>query len=503
MSVVIVLLTCLATNLIIFGAAAANLGDNPDGENDIAFDLPDLAATMEASTGGEYQMEAFKSVNNDRILQNAAAGGGASFASSQLFWVSVGQPSVVKTAVPSKTGQTNSTPMRLFLFSTSGFYTYVQMLTPAQRRLLAATANTKYHGAGVAENQIVNLILSKFECSLPLYDLAGNKYLVKSKVTDFRRFPLRLDFTALQRSIERKLFDALANGVDDLNEVDFSFTCQMASSGKLIRTNTLMIGLRQQEQIGLVDKLFGTSTSTPSTEAPSKSVYVTRDQITTLAEEMYSTLNIVDDYQMPVIQFDEAFVDGLIREAAAEVFTMVRLDKALDTLSKYGFDFDDDLKADHMKRDLGSVLKIEQYANASRIIVDETRYHELQQKNSGSGNGNAGVKVLDLFGLDASANWAHDNSMSSKDDTKSLNDQLHQLNEASQNRIEWMVEGDVVVPKRLNVARLQRSSFGHGMTFQRVRIQSFSAPFEREFSIYTRDSVLNPATPLAVDQIRA
>ena len=64
-----------------------------------------------------------------------------------------------------------------------------------------------------------------------------------------------------------------------------------------MRTNTLTIDLKQMEQIGLMDKLTGSSI----TQSEPESVGVARNQMTEVSREMYSMLNIVEDYQMPEI----------------------------------------------------------------------------------------------------------------------------------------------------------------------------------------------------------
>ena len=97
--------------------------DSSDDKN-IAFELPDLTATIETPAGGHYQIEAYKSVPNDRILLQNAEGKPAAGSTSQLFWVSVGQPTFVKTPVSTSTrGRDPSMVKRLFHYSTLGFYT--------------------------------------------------------------------------------------------------------------------------------------------------------------------------------------------------------------------------------------------------------------------------------------------------------------------------------------------------------------------------------------------
>ena len=397
--------TVLTALLAIDQLSAATTNDNDSSgtvDNDlsgtnIAFDLPDLTATVE-TTSGLFQLEAYKSINNDPIIRDVTSGQ-ASARTSQLFWVSVGQPAFIKTP-----DRRDPNITRLFHQSTTGYNTYIQMLTSTHRSVLASTARTKYR-VEVTENQIVNLILSKFECFLVMFDDVGNKYLLKGKVSDFRHFPLRMNFYAPPRSTERKLFHEMLEDPSDLE-----FMCNFASTGKLAKTNTLTISAQQQQLLGLREKLFGQASS----NGPSD-VYVTRDQMTDLASEMYSTLNIVEDYQIPEIQFSEAFVDGMINQIASSQFKQVPIDEVLASLSKFGFDIGEDLQPDVIKRDLGSILTIEKRDEKSRIILNESNYKNFEESRTGSGGG----KVGGFFGVSASAKWANGNSQKDTVDIRS------------------------------------------------------------------------------------
>lgn len=449
------------------GHGQGHNGSSDQTTMNIAFDLPDLTATLETPTGTS-QLEAFKSINNDQILRDTTGK-----RTSELFWVSVGLPNFVKTPDPR-----NQTIKRLFHFSNNGFNTYVEMMTASQRKALATTARTKYR-VEISENQVVNLILSRFQCTLLLYDDVGGKYILNGKVSDFRNFPLRMDFVAPRRSHERQLFTESMEGGE--STADLQFDCKMESSGKLMRTNTLMISADQQLQIGLEEKLFG-----PTGPGGANEVYVTRDQMTGLATEMYATLNIVEDYQMPEVQFREAFVEGLVAQVSSSAFAQVSVDVALASLSKYGFDIGADIQPDVIKRDIGKVLEIQTVGSKTRIILNETSYRQFVDNQSRSGGGKAG-----FFKLSASANWANANSKSSVSDDRSLSDQLRELNSASQEEAQWDVQGNVVRPKSLNVARLTRSRMSKTLTFSRIRIQSFNAPFQRSFAVYTLRSTIS------------
>jgi hypothetical protein len=65
----------------------------------------------------------------------------------------------------------------------------------------------------------------------------------------------------------------------------------MMFKGRLTKTNTLTIGAHRFEPIGLGDTLFGSDV----TAQRQKAVHVTRSQMKLLADEMYSTLSIIED----------------------------------------------------------------------------------------------------------------------------------------------------------------------------------------------------------------
>ena len=134
--------------------------------------------------------------------------------------------------------------------------------------------------------------------------------------------------------------------------------------------------------LGIEEKLFGRATSDNS----NSNMYVTRDQMTGISSEMYSSLNIVEDYQMSEGQFSDAFVEGMINQIASKSFKQVPIDTVLASLSKYGFDIGQDLKPDVIKKDIwGSIMTIEKKDEKSRIILDEANYKKIEESNSNSG----------------------------------------------------------------------------------------------------------------------
>ena len=399
-------------------------GSRLSSGTDIVFESPDLITLVE-TTSGLFHLEAYKSVNNDQILRNVSSGQPTA-RTSQLFWVSVGQPEFVKMP-----DSHDPNVAALFHSSATGFSTYIQMLTPAHRSVLASTARTKY-GVDVNNSQIVDLVLSKFECSLVMFDIIGNKHLLRGEVADFRHFPLRMDFQVPPSSTSRKLFLKLLETNSNLE-----FSCEMATAGTMAKTNTLVITTRQQKLIGLEEKLFGEL----SDNSPNRA-YVTRDQMTNLAREMYSTLNIVEDFRMTEVQFIESFIEDLVDQAASNQFSQISVDVVLSSLSRYGFAANEYVNPFIMKRELGSILTIGKVNDQNRIALNETHFKNFSESNTGSGGRNA-----IYFGIRASADWARDNSKNEANITHGLIDQLGELNSLLERHIQWELTDGQVRPQ--------------------------------------------------------
>ena len=288
---------------------------------------------------GEYQLEAYRSINNDRILFELSEGKNSANLGkiSQLHWVSIGQPMFVKMPYVVE-GLMNSS-----MNPTTGSVPTSRCWLWSIARNLRLSLNVNIIWT-LHRDQITNLVLSKFECKLT-FDRNGQKGLLTGRVTDFWHFPLQMDFDAPHKSIAREFF------LKHRRNFDLKFECVLGTKGKLTKTNTLSITPQQIQDFGLEANLFGTTSA-------KKNVFVSKFQLAELATEMYSKLNILEEYEMPEHQFSEAFVHGLIDQITSKQFSQVLIDKALSSLSKYGFDVSEDLSPDVIERDLGSILTV-------------------------------------------------------------------------------------------------------------------------------------------------
>ena len=164
---------------------------NTDHSNKMFFHTyPDINAYY-FEDGHSIQLEAFKSFDNQEILQHRNS-------CKNLKWFSLGDPTLI--AVKSNKNKNES----LFTFTPEGFYTHIQMLTDKQRKVLAETVNYK-NNIDVDSNQFENIILTNLTCDIVLYD-NKTKVRLSGEVSTFNKFPLRLNFDYPTETKERELF---------------------------------------------------------------------------------------------------------------------------------------------------------------------------------------------------------------------------------------------------------------------------------------------------------
>jgi hypothetical protein len=233
-----------------------------------------------------------------------------------------------------------------------------------------------------------------------------------------------------------------------LEEDEITLDCEASTKARFKKTNELIIEARQIQELDLIEKLFGNASST----------YVTRDQLNDLASEISTSLNIIEDIEMPESEFNQVFIEEIIKQITQNGFSTVSIDNALSSLSKYSTNFDQDLKPDEIKSELSKILEVKKDGNKERIVLNKEYLEDLKRRESNSNSVSVGGTKGPLS-IQASVSWAKDNSNESMNSNKSLSDQLTELNKETHNDIEWKFDGNKIIPKSLNVARLQKSSF--------------------------------------------
>ncbi len=296
-------------------------------------------------------------------------------------------------------------------------------------------------------------------------------FILKGKVFNINQSPYKVEFKYPLGTKERLLFQ---EEIKD-ESMNIEFKCSITAGAQTKKQNTFTITLQDSNNIRLSDKLFG-----PASEA-----YVTRDQLTELSNEVNSYFNVVEDYQVSQDQFSSTFVSDLISLTGETSFKPVSFEDALASLSKYSLDFSGDLKPDLITKELSDIFKIEQVENKSRIIFDEKYYQELDKQSSSSGSGSASVSVFGLGGGKASAQYAQSNKDKWLDKGSSLDDQLRELNTYSENKMKYEFEGEKIVPKSIQVSKLQSSSFKRTLKFERIKNFYYDADFNKVFDLNT------------------
>ena len=287
-----------------------------------------------------------------------------------------------------------------------------------------------------------------------------------------------MDFLAPEGSSEREaLKERLDSGPGGRKKPRLKFNCHLASMGRVVRTNTLSITSSHLQDLGIFERLPGS--------APA--AYVTRHQMLKLAADMYSALDILEEYEMPEFQFQTVFVEDLIRQATGRHFVPVAASEALKQLSTFGIDFSGDLTPEEILRDLGSVIEVKEVSSKVHLAVNEEILSQLKDKGLYQEGADGKGSFLGI-GLSGSYKMIRDKSSDWLSSSKSINDQLRELNDFSKKELVWAIDGRRVVPRTTQVPKVTSGSFGQTLTFHRVRWKLVEALFNRKTASRGRSS---------------
>jgi hypothetical protein len=316
----------------------------------------------------------------------------------------------------------------------------------------------------VQNDQIVSLMPSRFECKLMFYQ-DDTKFLLSGKANQFNKLPIAIFFIAPKKSKERKALEKRIS--EDGSDLHLDFNCEVNSQGQAYRTNTLVINGEQISQLGIVEDLFG----------PANEVFVTRNQLQELASDVYSNLNILEEYQIAESQFSANFIEDFIKQTASSALKPVDFENALSQLSSYKIN--EDLKPSLIKSELSKIFKINQTDSKSRIVLNDE--FNLNSKNS---NEKFKGSLNWLGGKADYEKQVNDLSISGK----SVDDQLKELNLLDKSDIEWKRDGEIIVPKTIKVHRFNRANFSKSLVFKRIKREFYDALYKKSFILSTQDT---------------
>ena len=274
--------------------------------------------------------------------------------------------------------------------------------------------------------------------------------------------------------MHRELFEKMEKNL----ALDLNIECEIEDGGVEKNKNILRIDFNQMNSLNIAEKLFG----------PASQIFVTREQMSDLAIDMYSNLNIVEEYELPIYKFNEEFIEGLIKQAATEHFRQIPIDEALQALSKYSTNFDKDLSPGVIKKELGKIYEVKKDNNQTHIKLNDEFFESSKDHSSKNKSGN----FKGWFGLEVSASHASSSIHEAVNSGKSLDEQLKIFNNEHVNDVQLEIVGDKVIPKSLNVAKINKASFSRSMSFTRIRKQSFDALFHRKIVLSTLKYTTSP-----------
>ena len=102
------------------------------------------------------------------------------------------------------------------------------------------------------------------------------------------------------------------------------------------------------------------------------------------------------------------------------------------------------------------------------VQLDQKQYEKLNTLSTVSGSGSVKIGIK-LFNFGGSANYAASQKSEWERLGTSFNEQLNELNNYSENEIEWARNGTIIIPKSLKVSKLSRNLFSKDLTFTRIK----------------------------------
>jgi len=430
---------------------------------DYIFDGPDISFDFEGNN-----LKAFKSKKNDDIITNNKT---SSF--GNLRWISIGNPELTQVIDP------NTNEYSMFHFNDESFSLYFTMLKIPYREALKNQV-LKSKQINIATSAFVDLEPKSLLCHLKIRNTETKKNLyLKGCVIDFLSSPYELIFDYPIDSDESVL---LKDKIKNIKRSHLNLNCTAYAGSSVKKTNTFKISLQENNQMGLEDKLFGDARET----------YVTRDQLTKLSQEIQSNINVAEDYQISNDQFSQIFVEDIIKLVSNDGLKSVPFEDALKSISKYSFDFQNDMKANVIKEEIENNFKIDKVNNKKHIKFDYEKFSDTMKERAKT----IGISVESSVsfgpisaGLKASSSYAEDNKDRWVNSEKSLDDQLNELNTYNEGKIEFAFKGEKIYPKSLQVAKIQQSLFRKDLEFSRIKNFYYEYDSTFSFTLSTRQSI--------------
>lgn len=187
---------------------------------------------------------------------------------------------------------------------------------------------------------------------------------------------------------------------------------------------------------------------------------MTRQQLLNLADFLYRSFKIMQNFETPEHEFVEEFVKLIAKN---EKFTHVPFDKALKSMSKYSLDPKMNLNVDNLNKMISKTFKVDKNGDVPVINIV----------------GKVEKPLAIILGL-KSANTIrdyHDDWVASK---RELEAQLYDVNYWASSEIEWKLDnGTQLIPKSIALVKVNKQVFQNAFKFETINKTLIKAEFTK------------------------
>lgn len=442
------------SSTIIFQCNCVNSQDLQSFNHDIDFQAPHVIVDYDLDSLTRITLNAFTTKNIKQFEDQPNSGKKY----NRLTWMSLGYPKLLETK------QFNSNLSRIFHFYDGGFFTFIETLNIDYKHALTRALFDKY-SINVTNAQIVNIPLSYFGCEIEFYDQNNTK--IMGQVKNFDQHPYKVMFKAPLKSTERNLFEEKIK----INERNIFVNCKIESQYKDEKITAFKLIPNDIKELNLIDKLF----------EKNEFVYLIRYQVDSLSNEIYSSFDVLE---IDEEEFNKTFYHEFMKKVYFQKFSHEKFDQVVKSLSKYSLNIDQIANIEIIKKEFGKLFKLNQNGNKKFISIDSEFVDNLRKKNKndelriGSESGVGGLCV------ETSVQFVRNKEVEWSKYSKSIVEQISELNCNNEDGIEWELKVMQILPKSLNVVKLKKSSFlTTTFHFPGVKIVQFIPKFQRSFTI--------------------
>lgn len=335
----------------------------------------------------------------------------------------IGAPLFIDFSSPELTSR--SLP-NVFQLNPNGFSLFFNSLNNAQKQAITKRIMSEY-GVSVSTSQIITFKLYELSCTITIY--CNNKPVeIDGKSDSLDIYPIEVKFNANRTT--RACLTEYLYGIQ-LVKCDYVNYCQRSIDSELVSSSLL-------GQTDLIHFLFENDNE----------IFMTRQQLNDFAEKI--CLDFCQNYR-PTNK-SSINLNDFIHENNIE-FEQVDFENGLNSLSKYIYIMK--LNATEIKSMYESIFIVRVYKWKRLIAINEILTAKINKT------------LLTSFGIKKSYNYVSENAETWSKSTKSLDDQVNELNLQSRNDIEWKILGNKILPKSLNITKLvNKSSFRNGLRFK-------------------------------------